>query len=500
MTNKKSAIIIGSGVAGLAIATRLALQGFAVKVFERNAYPGGKLSMFTKDGYHFDAGPSLFTQPQNIEELFEAASEPIQEYFNYKRIDVACSYFFENGKTVKAFTHAQAFAEELEKQTGEQKNTVLDYLSGSKKLYANIGSIFLNYSLHKRSTWWHKRFFTAFKTFKFSYLFKSLHKYNTTKFKTPEACQIFNRFATYNGSNPYKAPAMLSLIPHLEMNEGTFYPQGGMISITNALYNLALKKGVQFYFSTPVSSIIHTQGRAYGVVVDKENIYADILVSNADIYFTYKNLLNHTNKANQVLKQERSSSAIIFYWGINKSFDELGLHNIFFSSNYKEEFNNIFNKKTLFQDPTVYINISSKEDATHAPANKENWFVMINVPANSGQNWEQLIMQARENIIKKLNRLLQTDIEPLIESETILDPILIEERTGSFMGSLYGSSSNSRMAAFLRPPNFTGYIKNLYHCGGSVHPGGGIPLCLKSAAIIAAIIKKDFKEKPLSSH
>ncbi len=497
---KKSAIIIGSGVAGLAIATRLCLQGFEVKVFERNSYPGGKLSMFTKDGYHFDAGPSLFTQPQNIEELFKEAGEPVQDYFNYKAIDISCKYFFENGKVIRAFTQADAFAEELQVQAGENKNVVLNYLAESKKLYNNVGTVFLNHSLHKRSTWLHKRIFKALRAVKVSYLFKSLHQYNTKKFKTAEAAQIFNRFATYNGSNPYKAPAMLSLIPHLELTEGTFYPMGGMISITNALYELAQKKGVQFYFNTPVQRIIHTDKSTYGIVVKDENLYADIVVSNADIYFTYKNLLNNSNKANHVLKQERSSSALIFYWGINKSFAELGLHNIFFSNNYKEEFNNIFKKKTLFEDPTVYINITCKEDAAHAPAAKENWFVMINVPANSGQNWEQLIVQARINIIEKLNRLMKTDIEPLIESETILDPILIEERTGSFMGSLYGSSSNSKMAAFLRPPNFTGYIKNLYCCGGSVHPGGGIPLCLKSAKITASIIKNDFKKQQPAAH
>ncbi len=497
---KKSAIIIGSGVAGLAIATRLCLQGFEVKVYERNSYPGGKLSMFAKDGYRFDAGPSLFTQPQNIEALFSAAGEPLQDYFNYKPIDIACKYFFENGKIIRAFTQADAFAEELLLQAGENKKTVLNYLTESKILYHNVGSVFLNHSLHKRSTWMHKRIFKALMAIKFSYLFKSLHQYNSKKFKTAEAAQIFNRYATYNGSNPYKAPAMLSLIPHLELNEGTFYPTGGMISITNALYKLAQKKGVQFYFNTPVQRIIHADNCAHGIVVNDENIYADIVVSNADIYFTYKNLLNHSNKANQVLKQKRSSSALIFYWGINKTFDELGLHNIFFSSNYKEEFNTIFKKKTLFNDPTVYINITCKEDPAHAPAGKENWFVMINVPANSGQNWEELIAQAKINIIKKLNRLLQTDIEPLIESETILDPVIIEERTGSFMGSLYGSSSNSKMAAFLRPPNFTGYVKNLYCCGGSVHPGGGIPLCLKSAQITASIITKDFKKQQPAAH
>jgi phytoene desaturase len=497
---KKTAIIIGSGIAGLATATRLALQGFEVKVFERNSYPGGKLSMFEKDGYKFDAGPSLFTQPQNIVHLFEDAGEPVAHYFNYKPVGIACKYFFENGKIIHAYTDAEAYANELYEQTGEPQKSLLNYLAHSKKLYDSIGTIFLNYSLHKRSTWLHKRVLIALRKVKFSYLFQSLHLYNARQFKTAEAGQIFNRFATYNGSNPYKAPAMLSLIPHLELNQGTFYPAGGMISITQALYELALKKGVQFFFSTPVQRIIYSENKAHGVVVNDENKYADVVVSNADIYFTYKHLLNHSNKANKVLKQERSSSALIFYWGINQPFPELGLHNIFFSKNYKEEFTHIFKKKSLFEDPTVYINITSKEEAGHAPNGKENWFVMINVPANSGQNWEQLIPEAKKNIIQKLNRLLHTDLETLIASETVLDPILIEEQTGSYMGSLYGTSSNSKMAAFFRAPNFSGHIKNLYFCGGSVHPGGGIPLCLKSAEITSSIIEKDFKKKRSHPH
>ncbi len=500
MKENKSAIIIGSGIAGLAAATRLAIAGFSVRVYERNEVPGGKIAVFEKEGYRFDAGPSLLTQPQNIEALFADAGEAIEDYFIYKDVDIACRYFFENGKSVKAYTNTEAFAQELEHQIGEDKHLVKDYLQGSKKIYDNIGSIFLNYSLHKRSTWLHKRIFTAFKAVKLPYLFQSLDAYNTKHFKTKEAGQIFNRFATYNGSNPYKAPAMLSLIPHLEMNEGTYYPQGGMISITNALYQLALKKGVQFHFNSPVQRIINSEGKVQGVVVNDKNLYADVVVSNADVYFTYKNLLNFAGKARKVLKQERSSSAVIFYWGIGKAFPGLGLHNIFFSKQYQEEFRHIFDIKELYNDPTVYINITSKEEAGHAPVGKENWFVMINVPANTGQDWDTLVAAARTNIIQKLNRMLATDVESLIETETVLDPLLIEQNTGSYQGSLYGTSSNSKMAAFFRSPNFSGDLENLYCCGGSVHPGGGIPLCLRSAKITTDIIAEDFKKRHSFSH
>ncbi len=491
--SSKKAIVIGSGIAGIASAIRLTVQGFAVSVYEKNEMPGGKLSAFEKDGFKFDAGPSLFTQPQNIEELFELANEPIENYFDYKKIDIACKYFYESGIKINAYTNANLFAEELEKTVNENAAVVKNYLATSERLYNNIGTIFLNHSLHKKRTWLHFRVLKALKIVRFSYLFKSLGSYNK-QFKAKETQQIFNRFATYNGSNPFKAPAMLSLIPHLEQNQGTFYPVGGMINITNALYKLALKKGVQFFFNANVQNIICPDNRAIGIVVNNKNIYADIIVSNSDVYYTYKNLLNNEKKAEHVLKQERSSSAFVFYWGINKSFKELGLHNILFAENYTKEFETIFKTKTLHTDPTIYINITSKEDAGQAPSNSENWFVMINVPANTNYDAEALRTIVKQNIVAKINRVLQINIEDNIVFEDILHPQTIQNNTSSYLGSLYGTSSNNRLAAFLRHKNYFSGIKNLYCCGGSVHPGGGIPLCLKSAKIVSDLVKQDFKK------
>jgi len=488
MHNKKI-IIIGSGVAGMAAAIRLVVQGFDVTVYEKNNYPGGKLTTVQKDGFCFDAGPSLFTQPKTLEALFETAGEPIENYFSYKPLAIACKYFYENGKIVEAFTNAAQFGKELEEKLNEPANAVTKYLEESKKIYHHIGSIFLNYSLHKRKTWFNKKIVKALAAIKYKYLFNNLDKRNRTAFRSKEAVQLFNRYATYNGSNPYKAPGMLSVIPHLEYNEGVFYPSGGMISITNALYQLALKKGVHFNFNSKVQQIIHHEGHTKGIVVNGENILSDIVVSNMDVYFTYRFLLNNPDKSAKLLQQERSSSALVFYWGMKKEFSQLQLHNIFFSNNYAAEFDSLFNKKKLYNDPTVYINITAKMEQGHAPAGKENWFVMVNAPANVGQDWEQIKQEAKKNIIEKLSRQLQVDIENLIETEELLDPVAIEEKTASYQGSLYGTSSNSTLAAFLRHPNFTGAIKDLYFCGGSVHPGGGIPLCLNSAKIVSDIIK-----------
>ena len=199
----KKAIIIGSGVGGMAIAIRLALQGFAVEVYEKNDRPGGKLSAFEKDGFVFDAGPSLFTQPQNIVELFMLAQEPMQTYFSFQPVDIACKYFYENGKVVQAYTNAKLFAEELKEQLNEKPEKLMAYLKESEKIYDSIGTIFLSNSLHKRKTWFNKRIWPALKTLQPGYLFSTLNQHNSKHFTSPEAAQLFNRFATYSGSNPY---------------------------------------------------------------------------------------------------------------------------------------------------------------------------------------------------------------------------------------------------------------------------------------------------------
>jgi phytoene desaturase len=278
------------------------------------------------------------------------------------------------------------------------------------------------------------------------------------------------------------------MIPHLEMHYGTFFPDGGMHSISQSLYQLAERQGIRFFFNEAVTAIQHRQGKATGVQTEHNHYPAEIVVSNMDIFSTYKKLLPDVKHPKKVLQQERSSSALVFFWGINKTFPALDLHNILFSANYQEEFRKIFDEHDLHHDPTIYINITSKEAPEDAPPGGENWFVMINAPGNYGQDWGRLKTEARKNILEKINRILGVSLEDHIEAEQVLDPIGIENNTSSYRGSLYGAASNSKFAAFLRHPNFSSHLKNLYFCGGSVHPGGGIPLCLLSAKIVADLI------------
>ncbi|MBX2970285.1 MAG: phytoene desaturase [Cyclobacteriaceae bacterium] len=477
-------VVIGAGVAGLATANRLRTLGLDVLILEANAYPGGKLTAFEQAGYRFDAGPSLFTMPDFLDDVFRFCKKDPRDYYVYRKLDVACHYFYDDGTFLCGYADASNFALEVENKLGVSMEVVVGYLRNSEKLYETTGRIFLEKPLNRVSTWLSKPVVKALTYIPRMGLFQSLNKFNEVRLSHQKLVQLFNRYATYNGSDPYRAPSILSTIPNLEFNVGTFLPEGGMHTIINALVKLTADQGITIQYNTPVEEILVKGNKVYGVRTGKEEIQADLVVSNMDVYYTYRKLLPYQSAPERKLKQERSSSALIFYWGIKHTFPQLDLHNIFFSADYRKEFDTIFQEKTIPEDPTVYINITSKYVKADAPEGCENWFVMINVPPDEGQDWNDLIVKARLNIKRKLSRLLNIDIDSFIENESILDPRLIQSRTQSFQGSLYGTSSNSRYAAFLRHHNDS-VIKNLYFCGGSVHPGGGIPLCLQSARIVA---------------
>jgi phytoene desaturase len=485
----KKAIIIGSGIGGIATALRLRSMNYDVTVFENNNYPGGKLASFDLGPYRFDAGPSLLTMPHFIDELFDLFNENPRDYFNYKKKDISCRYFWDDGTKLNAYSEKSKFINEINKVLGVKESTISTYLLNAKRKYDLTKSMFLEQSLHKLKTYLSKDLLIGLcNVFSFQ-INKTLNQVNELELKEPHLVQLFNRFATYNGSSPYKTPGMMTLVQHLEQEYGTYVSDKGMNNITKSLYDLALRQGIDFKFNSFVSQILVSGKRAIGVSVGEESYSSDIVVSNMDIVPTYRNLLKNHYQPEKTLSQERSSSALIFYWGINKEFKNLDLHNIFFSNDYKKEFQSIFEKKSIFSDPTVYINITSKDVKGDAPDNCENWFVMINSPNDSGQDWDNMIDEVKNNILKKINRLLNIELEDYIEYEKVYTPKTIESNTQSYMGSLYGSSSNNLMSAFLRHPNFSNKILNLYFCGGSVHPGGGIPLCLLSAKIVSQLIK-----------
>jgi phytoene desaturase len=483
MEKRKSIGIIGAGVAGLASAIRQAVRGYEVHVYEANDYPGGKLSTFRMGEFRFDAGPSLFTMPQYVTELFELAGESAEEHFQYIRLPEICRYFWEDNTRLTAWAEPERFAGEMESKLGIPSEKVIRLLDNSRAKYDLTGRIFLEKSLHRAETWLHGSVAKALTRLPSYDLFSNMNQVHERELGHKKAVQLFNRFATYNGSNPYKAPGLLSISPHCEHGIGAFFPRGGIRAITQSLYQLALRQGVHFHFSRPVDEILVEGKRAMGIRFNGQVHHHDVLISNMDVFYTYRRLLPGLKAPEKTLRQEKSTSALIFYWGIDRTYEELDVHNILFSEDYRKEFEYLEAGKVA-GDATVYIHISSKVEPEDAPAGSENWFVMVNVPPDQGQDWDALIPRIRRQTLDKINRILNTDLEKHIREEDYLDPRRIQTRTSSHLGALYGTSSNNRLAAFLRHPNFSRKIRNLYFCGGSVHPGGGIPLCLLSAKIV----------------
>ncbi|MDF1572578.1 MAG: phytoene desaturase family protein [Bacteroidales bacterium] len=484
--------VIGAGIGGLATAIRMALKGHEVTVFEQSAVPGGKMGELRWKNYRWDAGPSLFTLPDLMEELYMLAEEEMKVSVRYTQLEVITKYFYEDGLVLNAYGDPEAFVKEAAEKTSENPGRIRRFLRKARAMYSLTRDVFIFGDFSSPRTFVSRKFLrSAMQIYRLEVL-STMHGANRRRFRSDHLVQLFDRYATYNGSNPYKAPGTLNVISHLEHNLGAYFPEKGMHTLAIELQQLAERVGVKFEFNAPVERIVHQDKRIRGVQVNGETRSADLVVSDVDIYYLYRDLLPDVPFPEKYFKPERSTSAMIFYWAMDRQFPELELHNLFFSRDYRGEFGHLFDTKTITDDPTTYLFISSKIVKSDAPEGGENWFVMINVPENTGQDWDAAIVAVRKNIIAKISRILETDVAPHILHETVRDPRNIEEETFSFRGSLYGNSSNSSMAAFSRHPNHRKDFHGLYFVGGSVHPGGGIPLCLASAKIVDGLIDKKY--------
>ncbi|MBM3456087.1 MAG: NAD(P)/FAD-dependent oxidoreductase [Bacteroidetes bacterium] len=483
-------VVIGSGIGGLATALRLKKMGLEVVVFESNSFPGGKINSKWLGKYRFDMGPSVFTEPDLMNELLQMAG---RENFPFRQLKESCRYFYADGFSATLPVNQQELVEVFTAQFGESEKSIRRYLNRVKKNYEAVKPVFIEISLHRPKHLFNLKLLSAIRRIPFYGLIHTMNEHNVHHFKNPKTVQLFNRFATYNGSSPFKSPGMLNIISHLELNVGPAMPVGGMVEITKQTYEACKNMGVQFHFSEKVNEIRVTQNRVSGVATDLNTYDADIVVSNMDIHFTYERLLPTVKAPSNILNQEKSSSALVFYWGVKTKVEKLGVHNTIFSEDYSEEFECLFTKKILTDDPTIYIHITSKEEKGDAPHYGENWFVMVNAPIDEGQDWDEIRIRTRKNIIHQVNKILKINMEDYIEEEDFSDPRKIEQQYFGKQGSIYGNSSNSSFSAFYRHPNFSKQLKGLYFAGVTVHPGGGIPLALNSAKIIERCVREDYK-------
>lgn len=495
MASGKRTAIIGAGLGGLSAAIRIASAGFPVDVYEQNCAAGGKASVVSGDGFIFDSGPTLLTMNFVIEDLFSSAGVRMKDYIRLHHMKIICRYFYGDGTILDAHSDRQKFSDEILKKTLDKPSSLSKYFDYCEKIYSVIGEPFLSQDIHSIKTYLNKGSIKALFNLKKIDAFRTMHSANLSFFKDPKLVQLFDRYATYRGSNPYEAPATLNILPHMEFNLGSYVINNGMRKLPSVLKDIAEKKGVRFFFNSPVEKILLNEKHVLGIRVDGLELPYDKVISNTDITSTYNNLLKNGQKQNVLkpAKQDPSLSGIIFYWGIQGKTPGLEIHNILFSSDYSKEFDDLFNRQQVPDEPTVYIYISSKFNSDDAPPGCENWYVMITVPSDSGQNWEKETLNAKETVFRVIKKRLGLDIRSRIIFEHKLHPNDIERLTGSSNGSIYGVSSNSMSATFFRHPNKAPKIGGLFFCGGSVHPGGGIPLVILSGKIVSKLVVKELE-------
>lgn len=483
--------VIGSGIAGLATAIRLKAMGWEVAVFERNNQFGGKINDLKINDFRFDIGPTVLTMPWLIDELFEIHGKDPRAYFNYDRIKKPTKYFFEDGTRISAHRDTGEYATELEKTISLPKSRFNRFLRDARTKFNLTQDVFLKSSLHRIEN------YTRWKAVKGIFLFSrvgaftTMARWNRKLFRNDHAERVINRYAEYVGSDPYKISSTFNVISHIELEKGVFHVEGGMRNVIHALVKLCTEIGVEMHTNSKVERILVYKNKVSGIRLEKREMDYDIVVSNADIHFT-KNELMGIRKESNVRKL--SSSAVLFCWCMQGGFPEFGAHNFIFGDDCKKEFTSIFDECKIPDNGAIYLHISSRLNENDAPADCENWFVMMNMPPDSGQDWEGKIHKIRRDVIRRLSELSGKDIESKIRHERMISPPQIGELYRSYRGAIYGNNSNTIWSAFLRHPNFLTKVKGLYFAGGSVHPGAGIPLCLYSAEITAKLIEK--REKP----
>jgi phytoene desaturase len=486
---QKHVVVVGAGLGGLAAAVRLSKYGLKVTVFEKNATPGGKMNESRLGNFRFDTGPSLLTMPFVIDDLFSFISKKRNEYLQFVPIDPICRYFFSDNTIFDAFSDREKMHAELHKLAPQEIAAYDKFLDYTQELYKFAAEIFLFTPIHELKKIIKFRFLPSlFKLHRLDPL-RTVHQRLNSTFNETKLIQVFDRYTTYNGSDPFQAPATLNIIAHVEYNMGSYYIRGGMYQLVRVMEKLCQELNIEIHYKSPVQQIVYGNKRITGINVNGTTIPADYIVCNADVIHTFNHLITgFTKRKAQLNRLEPSLSGLVFLWSVKGIHEQLGHHNIFFSNDYHKEFKQLFQELRPPDDPTVYVCISSRRDAQQAPENSENWFVLINMPyLSAGQDWQAHVKQQRAVTLARLKRH-DIFLQGKIEAEQVFTPENFLSLYGANRGSIYGISSNHRMSAFLRPANRSRELQGLYFVGGSTHPGGGIPLVLLSGKMVSDLI------------
>ncbi|MDO9106857.1 MAG: phytoene desaturase family protein [Methylovulum sp.] len=493
MDNNKRIVVIGAGLGGLSAAISLATEGFQVDVLEKNDKVGGKLNLLQKNGFSFDLGPSILTMPHVFEALFERAGRKMADYVTLQSVEPHWRNFFADGTTVDLGSDTERMRGQLDKLGPNTAQEFGQFLAYSKKLCEATEQ---GYFAHGLDSFWELlRYYGPLRSLQAFDVFRSMDQGVRRFIKDPKLVDILNYFIKYVGSSPYDAPALMNLLPYIQFGYGLWYIKGGMYGMAQGLQKLAEELGVNIQVNTEVAEIQHQSGRASGVRVSDDRVFAaDIIVSNMEVIPAYKNLLSHQDsEIRRLEKFAPSCSGLVLHLGVDCLYEQLAHHNFFYSEQPREHFNAVFHSHRLSDDPTIYLVAPVKSDLSLAPPGCEIIKILPHIPhidpnqPLQAEDYEAL----RERVLLKLERMGLTDLRKHIVCEESWTPLDIQARYYSNQGSIYGVVADRFKNLGFKNAQRSAVLKNLYFVGGSVNPGGGMPMVTLSGQLVRDKILAD---------
>jgi phytoene desaturase len=482
--------IIGAGIGGLSAAIHLAAAGRRVTVYEKNGAVGGKMRHVTAGGFEWLTGPSVITMCHVFEDLFSVAGRRLEDYLTLMPVEPLTRYFYSDGIVLDISREVDRTLEQIVALDERDVEGYLGYLAYIARLHRVTGPLFT----YSDPPTWRDLFRVPAGDALSVDVWRTLDGAARKRVRSPHLRQLLGRYATYAGASPYEASAAFSTAAHVELNGGVWYAKGGVYEIALALEKLARELGVEIHTDCPVARIEVDGNRARGVVLESgERRAAQAIVANVDVTTVYEQLLPreavNPRRLARLVNAARSCSGFVLALGVEGVQPELAHHNIFFSSDYRREFDEIFHQGVPPSEPTIYVVITARSDPDHAPEGCENWFVLVNAPALGPQyDWATQAVAYRDLVLARLADF-GFDVRDSIRMEHILTPLNISHLTGAYRGALYGTTNNGLLAVLRRPHNRCPDVHGLYFAGCTTHPGGGVPMVALSgkAAVRMAI-------------
>lgn len=485
--SKKSIIVIGGGLGGISAAIRLAQSGYDVTLYEKNNHIGGKVNRLETQDFGFDLGPSILTMPYIFENLFRYSHKNMADYVTIERLPLQWRSFFTNGETIDLYEDLNQMLEANDNLNEEDIQQVHDFLNYAEKVHRFTEEGYFALGLDTVSEIIkYQGPFTALKGVDyFSTMQQAINRY----VKKQELRDMLGYFIKYVGSSSYDAPAVLTLLIHMQYEQGLWYVKGGIHLLAQALERLAREEGVDIHTGVDIKSIDTYFNHVSGVRLDDgTHVEADYIVANREVIPTYRDLLYFSEEKLAKLEKtyEPASSGYVMHLGVDKQYPQLAHHNFLFSSDSKRNYHEVFHDKVLPQDPTIYLVNSNKTDATQAPTGYENLKVLPHIPYIQNEPFtEAQYAQFRERVLDKLERMGLTDLRQHIVYEDVWTPHDIERHYASNKGAIYGVVADRKKNKGFKFPKQSQYFDNLFFVGGSVNPGGGMPMVTLSGQQVA---------------